>query len=219
MDTWSDTFESWGDALSEYLFPSPAETLRRAGSSIRSAVSKLERERKKLDVQEAQLMANAKRQESTATCFADLRPGLLAVAKARRSKARVDKMTLKMRGLQQQLIETEVNATTTEVMQAVTGALTQANAITGGAQVIQKTVMNYERQKALLQMAQESFAEDDEEEEEELADDMLARIAQEANLRLSFALPAVPPAPTQALAPVAVSEEDELFARLERLRR
>ena len=51
--------------------------LRRAGSNVRAAITKLERERKKLEAQELQMMAKIRRQESTAKGFADLRPGLL----------------------------------------------------------------------------------------------------------------------------------------------
>jgi len=216
-DTWGETFEELYEKLNELVYgPTPAEVIRRASANVRSAVTKLERERKKLEAQEQQMMANTRRQESTAKSFADLRPGLLAISKSRRSMARIDKLSLKMRGLQQQLIETEVHSTTSDVLRAVTGALMQANAVTGGGQSIQKTVVNYERQKALLEMTQDSFAEDEEEEEED-ADAMLLQIAQEAHLRLSFALPTVQQAPPAAVAAAAV--EEELFARLDRLRK
>ena len=218
-DTWLDTFETWSDYFSEALYgPPPDEVLRRAGASIRSAVHKLERERKKTSTQEAVLLANVRTSSASARSFADLKPALLAVASARRSASRIDKLMLKMRRLQQQLIETEVHSTTATVMHGVTNALAQATALTGGYQGVQRTVMNYEKQQALLEMTQESFDQlEDEEEVEGTADEMLAEIAAEVNLKLSFDLPT--PAKREATFEAAGEEPDmeELMKRLANL--
>jgi len=190
-DTWLETLEVWTDYVSEQLYgPPPEEVLRRAGASIRSAISKLERERNKVAAQEKLLLAGVRTSAQSARSFADLKPSLLSVANARRSASRIDKLALKMRRLQQQLIETEVHSTTATLMHGVTNALAQASAMTGGAQGVQRTVMNYEKQQALLEMTQESFDQlEDAEADEDTADEMLAEIAAEVNLHLSFELP------------------------------
>ena len=221
-DTWLETLESWteyvGETWTEYFYgPSPAETIRRASGSIRAAVLKLARERKKTSAHEQQLFASTKGLEKTARSFADLRPGLLAIANARRSGARIDKLTLKMRSLQQQLVETEAQTTTSQVMHSVTHALAQASAMTGGFAAVQHTLRNYEKQKALLEMTAESFEQlDEEEEDEEMADELLTQIAHEANLKLTFELP-------EAFTAVNVREEvpemEELMERLDQLRK
>jgi len=115
-DTWLETLETWYEHASEYIYgPTPTETIRRANASIRTAVLKLDRERKKAFAHEQQLFANTRSLEKSARSFADLRPGLVAIANARRSGARIDKLVLKMRSLQQQLIETEAQSTTAQV--------------------------------------------------------------------------------------------------------
>jgi hypothetical protein len=218
-DTWLDTLEEWTEYINEQLYgPPPEEVLRRAGASIRSAISKLERERNKVSAQEKLLLAVVKTSARDARSFADLKPSLLAVANARRSATRIDKLSLKMRRLQQQLIETEVHSTTATLMHGVTNALAQASAMMGGAQGVQRTLHNYEKQQALLEMTQESFDQlEDEEADEDTADDMLAEIAAEANLHLAFDLPTpVREAPKM----LATEEPDmvELMQRLENLR-
>jgi hypothetical protein len=115
-DTWLETFETWYEHASEYLYgPTPTETIRRANANIRTAVLKLDRERKKAFAHEQQLFANTRSLEKSARSFADLRPGLVAIANARRSGARINMLVLKMRSLQQQLIETEAQNTTSQV--------------------------------------------------------------------------------------------------------
>jgi len=109
-ETWLETIESWSEAASEYFYgPAPAEILRRANATIRSAILKLERERKKTQGHESTLLSATKAAAPNARTFADLRPSLLAVANARRSGTRIDALVLKMRRLQQQLVETEVS--------------------------------------------------------------------------------------------------------------
>jgi len=94
-----------------------------------------------------------------------------------------------------------VNATTSGVMQSVTQALAQANALTGGLAGVQRMVVGYERQKALLEMTHESMGTlEDEEDDQEVADEMLAQIAAEASLALKFDLP---------VTAAAASHEDE----------
>jgi division protein CdvB (Snf7/Vps24/ESCRT-III family) len=218
-DTWLETLESLTEYCSEHLYgPPPGEVLRRAGASIRSAISKLERERNKVSAQEKLLLAGVKTSAQSARSFADLKPSLFAVANARRSAARIDKLALKMRRLQQQLIETEVHSTTATLMHGVTNALAQASAMTGGAQGVHRTVLNYEKQQALLEMTQESFDQlEDEEADEDTADEMLAEIAAEVNLQLAFELPT----PVRVAPVVSAAEEPdmvELMQRLENLR-
>lgn len=217
-ETWLETLESWSEAAAEYLYgPPPAEVIRRASASIRFAVLKLERERRKTTQQEQTLIAAARAAAPGARTFADVRPALLAVANTRRSGARIDKLTLKMRSLQQQLIETEVNSTTATVMHSVTHALAQATAATGGLAGVQRMVMGYERQKALLEMTQESLGTlEEDEEDEETADDLLAQIAAEANLALTFDLPAVSSG-TRVSAAAVDNELNELMERFQRL--
>lgn len=219
-DTWLDTFETWGEYVSEYIYgPPPEEVIRRANASIRTAVTKLERERAKVFQHETQLFTKTKSQEKTARCFGDLRPGLLAIANARRSGSRIDKLVLKMRGLQQQLIETEAHSTTALVMHNVTHALAQASTLTGGLAGVQRAVMNYERQKAILEETQDSFAElDEDEEDEDVADEMLQQIAAEAHLNLVFELPVVATA-TRTQKESSTEEMDELMHRLAQLRK
>ena len=214
-DSWLETFESWSEYVSEYFYgPPPTEVIRRANTSLRSAVLKLERERKKTAAHEKELLAGARASAPSAHSFADVRPALLAVANARRSIARIEKLGLKLKRLQQQLIETEVQATTTGVLNSVTHALAQASAMTGGLVGVQRMVNNYEKQQAMMEMAQEAFDNLEEEaEDESTADDMLSQIAAEANLQLSFDMPT----PAASSAAVDDTEYDELMQRLERL--
>jgi division protein CdvB (Snf7/Vps24/ESCRT-III family) len=217
-ESWLETFENWSEVLTEYVFgPEPQEVIRRANASIRTALLKLERERKKSRQNETQLLAEARKAAPGARSFADVRPALLAVANARRSGSRIDHLVLKMRSLQQQLVETEVNATTGQVMHRVTHALAQASAITGGLHGVQRMVLAYDRQKALLEMTQESLGTlEDEEEDEATADEMLAQIAAEASLQLSFDMPALPGA-NAAAAAATDKELEELMVRFQRL--
>jgi hypothetical protein len=98
-------------------------------------------------------------------------------------------------------------------MHSVTYALAQASAMTGGLSGVHHTLRNYEKQKAVLEMTAESFEQiDDEEEDEAVADELLAQIAHEANLTLSFDLPSVDRA-----AKVAEEEAPDMMELLERL--
>jgi hypothetical protein len=190
-ETWLETLETWSEYVSEYVYgPSPTEVLRRATSSLRTAVFKLERERKKTAMQEKSLIADAKAAAPHAHSFADVRPALLAVANARRSIVRIDKMTIKLKRLQQQMIETEAQSTMTSVLTSVTAALAQASAMTGGVVGVRRMLQGYEKQQALMEMTQDAFADLEEEEEDESnADEMLSQIAAEAELHLKFDLP------------------------------
>jgi len=207
--------------------PSPEQTLARASTKVRQALRQLERKRREALANEAQLLAELRKVAPRAQSLADIRSSAQAIARNRRGIARIDKLNFQLTGMQQQLLETETQNLTSSVMHDVTSSLTVANSMMGGTREVQHTLMNFQRQKAMLEFNQDQFsALDDDEAEEEDAEAIVAQLVQEQHLQLSFDLPSVakqapaepPPQPPEEV-PVADEEVDNLLQRFEMLKR
>jgi len=235
-DSLYDYLEETAERSWEWFWgATPEVTLARANSKVRQAMHKLERKRKEALAAETSLLAELRRAAPRARSVADMRSAAQAVARNRRGITRIDKMHFQLTGLQQQLLETETQNLTTTVMHDVVGSLMMANSVLGGAREVQHTMLNFQRQKAVLEYNHEQVSSlDDEEEEEEDAETLVAQLVQEQHLQLSFDLPAVaqqqreaprpPPPAAQPAEAEAVCEADDgdidsLMRRFENLKR
>jgi hypothetical protein len=199
-DTWLETCKEWYEYGAGIVWgPTPSEVIREAGQRVRLAIRRLNRERVKTKLQESSLVQDLKNSAASARCVNDLKPAAMAISRCRKMQTRIEKMSYQMHGLQMQMLETDVHTNTAEIMQTVVAALAQTNAMTGGGKSVQHTALSYEKQKAMLEMTQETFASmQDDEEEEEDADDMVSQLASEMNIKLTFDLPQAVPHKVQA---------------------
>jgi len=218
-DTWIETFQEWYEFGSEVVWgPGPAQIIRNAQQNIRQSIRRLDRERNRHKRQEQKLVEDLKTTAPSARCLDDLKPAALAISRCRRGQRRIDRIIFQMQGLEMQILETDVHANTAATMNSVSSALTHANALTGGAKSVYQSISTYEKQKAVLEMTQDAFSNlYDEGGEEEDADNMVAEIASEINIQLSFELPRVSK-PETSSPPPAPNELESLLERFQKLK-
>jgi len=185
--------DEWTEYGAELLWgPTPQQVMRRSAMKIKQNERMLERERSKLEAKEKELIARLRKCAATNGSRQELQNVALTVARCRKGMLKIDRMVLQLQGITQDMLSSNVTQAFTEVIHDVNVSLAQLRGLTGGVNGVNNTLINFQKEKARMEIANETLEDmlGDQDEEED-ADETLAALADELNLAISFELPTV----------------------------